>query len=196
MMCLHTGPRTYSYHMESFSENELKVFQCFINPRYPRAVRSFRAVVKETGLCGEDVMAALREYEALLFAPLEKEMWSFNFNLFAAKFSTKYPQLFEKYHVHNVGKFLLVAPKSVPMDVVKNFIDSYPKTISADLAKAIDQMGGTPPVIKLTGVTANVDTHGLVEVHATDLELIEDDEELDPAEELSQCTDLVISFAM
>ena len=74
--------------LRDFNENEIKVFKCFVNPKYPGATRTLSAVVKESGLDEADVLKIYATYDNLLFTPVSGNKWCFNVAFFAKKFAT------------------------------------------------------------------------------------------------------------
>jgi len=111
-------------NLRDFSENELKVFKCFITPKYPSAIRSVSAVAKETKLEEDDILDIFKAYDQILFTHIETNKWCFNIALFAKKFALKYPHLFEKYEVTQSPVGVVVIPKGISPDVIKKIMAS------------------------------------------------------------------------
>ncbi len=113
-----------------FTDDELKVFGCFINPKYPQAIRSAKAVVTETSLSEEDVMAIFARYDGLLFRPTDGK-WAFNFALFARKYMARYPDLFSEYVVYITPVGSVVASKNASKEEVADMINKIVNTAIA-----------------------------------------------------------------
>lgn len=109
---------------ENFSENDLKVFGCFIHPKYPAATRSLKSVVKETGLSEEEVVSTFKEYDNVLFRPVSETKWSFNLVLFMARFHQKYPHLFSEFSIKQTAIGLIMGPKSLSEENVDKALKS------------------------------------------------------------------------
>ena len=120
--------------LRDFNEIELKVFKCFVNPKYPAAVRTLNAVVKETGLDEADILKIYATYEGLLFTAVSEKKWCFNVAFFAKKFATKYPDIFSKFTVVKTPLGVIVVPT-----------DIKPELLSQIIAKISSEMHFTSP---------------------------------------------------
>lgn len=107
---------------DNFTENELKIFGCFINPKYPAATRTLKAVAKETQLDESVVLAVFEAFNETLFWPITKAKWSFNLVMFMARFHTKYPHLFEKFHIKQTPLGLIMGPKDMSLEKVESIL--------------------------------------------------------------------------
>ena len=108
--------------LRDFNESELKVFKCFVNPKYPAAVRTLNAVVKETGLDEADILKIYATYEGLLFTPVSEKKWCFNVAFFAKKFATKYPDIFSKFTVVKTPLGVIVVPADIKPEILSQII--------------------------------------------------------------------------
>ena len=99
--------------LRDFTDNELKVFKCFVNPKYPSAIRSLGAVVKETGLDETEVLKIYATYDNILFSSVEDSKWCFNVAFFAKKFSNKYPDIFDRFIVTHTPCGVIIVPKNI-----------------------------------------------------------------------------------
>jgi hypothetical protein len=109
---------------DDFTENELKIFGCFINPRYPAATRTLSAVAKETGLDEQTIMNTFKEFDEVLFQPASSTRWSFNITLFMARFHDKYPSLFSKYNIKKTSIGVVMCPKGISAEKVESVLKS------------------------------------------------------------------------
>jgi|688.fasta_scaffold46102_4 hypothetical protein len=116
--------------LRDFTPNELKVFKCFVNPKYPSAIRSLPAVVKESGLEESEVLKIYATYDQILFSPVDdtENKWCFNVTLFAKKFAEKYPDIFEKFEVSNTALGVIIVPKNVGPEVLGQIISQISET--------------------------------------------------------------------
>ena len=117
-----------------FNESEIKVFKCFVNPKYPAATRTLSAVVKETGLDEADVLKIYATYDNLLFTAVSGKKWCFNVAFFANKFAIKYPDIFSKFTVLQTPLGVIVVPKDVK-----------PELVAVIIAKIANEMDLTHP---------------------------------------------------
>ena len=108
--------------LRDFNENEIKVFKCFVNPKYPGATRTLSAVVKESGLDEADILKIYATYDNLLFTPVSGNKWCFNVAFFAKKFATKYPDVFSKFTVLATPLGVIVVPKDVKPHLLATII--------------------------------------------------------------------------
>ncbi len=115
--------------LRDFNESELKVFKCFVNPKYPAAVRTLGAVVKETGLDEADILKIYATYDNLLFTAVSGKKWCFNVAFFAKKFATKYPDIFSKFTVVTTPLGVIVVPKDIKPEMLSQIISK----ISSDM---------------------------------------------------------------
>ena len=104
--------------LRDFNESEIKVFKCFVNPKYPAGIRTLSAVVKESGLDEADVLKIYATYDGLLFTTASGKKWCFNVAFFAKKFATKYPDIFSKFTVLQTPLGVIVVPKDVKPELL------------------------------------------------------------------------------
>lgn len=97
---------------DDFTEDELTVFKCFINPKYPMAVRTMASVVKETGFTKDKILCTFAQHHGLLFKPYSKTKWAFNLVFFMAKYHEKYPELFKEFSIKTSSVGLVMVPAS------------------------------------------------------------------------------------
>ena len=132
--------------LRDFSPDELKVFKCFVNPKYPSAIRSLSAVVKETGLDEADILKIYATYDNILFSSVESNKWCFNVAFFAKKFSNKYPDIFDKFIITHTPCGVIVVPKNISQDSWAKIMHSLKENMDAtdpgfsDLLDSLVQM--------------------------------------------------------
>jgi len=126
--------------MRDFTENELKIFKCFINPKYPACIRSLSAVCKETGLKSDEVKKVYEAYDHVLFSHIENTKWMFNLMFFAKKFHKKYLDLFEKYLVINSHIGMIVVPKDISNEVLSQIVEKVKESVDSESIKSIEHL--------------------------------------------------------
>ena len=131
--------------LRDFTEIELNVFKCFVNPKYPSAVRTINAVVKETGLDEADILKIYATYEGLLFTAVSEKKWCFNVAFFAKKFATKYPDVFAKFTVVKTPLGVIVVPADIKAEMLSQVISKISSEMdltSPGVAEALGALNG------------------------------------------------------
>lgn len=126
-----------------FNENEIQVFKCFVNPKYPASIRTIQAVVKESGLDQDSVLKVCFIHENLLLKQVSVNKWCFNISFFAKNFATKYPDMFSAFTVINTPLGVIVVPKDVKpelLDVIISKISSEMDLIQPGVAETLEAL--------------------------------------------------------
>lgn len=141
----------------SFTSNELAVIKTFIKRKYPQAIRSINAVVRETGLTLDVVADIFQKYNMQWFAHIGDGHFTFNINEFTALFGRKLLGLYSDYDPDAVMAYITKCEQLIKKPVVAVVlpcVDEDTEISAAELVFTVD------PAMLASGLAAAVaDTH-------------------------------------